>query len=403
MEKQFSDISYEITKLLSNDEKKDGGIYFTPMNTIKRLTPILEPRLKKISRVLEPSCGSCEFIKYLDPILPKSSKIDGIEFNTKIYEKIKTMEFKHKISLKNLDFLKFETNDKYDLIIGNPPYFVISKSDIDKKYLKLFDGRPNIYIIFIIKCLELLSQNGLLAFVLPKNFLNCIYYNKLREHIYKNYKIVDIIDCSDDTYIDTAQDTILLVIENTDGDNDKYCLNINNTFMYNTLDNVEKINELYDGSTTLNEMGFDVKVGSVVWNQVKDKLTANNTKTRLIYSSDIVDNKLSMKEYKNNEKKNYIEKDGWDTKLLVVNRGYGKGEYNFNYCLINPVECGKYLIENHLIYIKYRGEIIDKKLDKLYKRVIDSFKNKKTVEFIKLYFGNNAINTTELQYILPIY
>jgi hypothetical protein len=32
-----------------------------------------------------------------------------------------------------------------------------------------------------------------------------------------------------------------------------------------------------------------------------------------------------------------------------------------------------------------------------------SLENEKTIQFIKLYFGNNAINTTELNHILPIY
>jgi hypothetical protein len=32
-----------------------------------------------------------------------------------------------------------------------------------------------------------------------------------------------------------------------------------------------------------------------------------------------------------------------------------------------------------------------------------SLSNKKTQEFIKTYFGNNAINTTEINYILPIF
>ena len=35
--------------------------------------------------------------------------------------------------------------------------------------------------------------------------------------------------------------------------------------------------------------------------------------------------------------------------------------------------------------------------------LIRSLNNKKTAEFIGLYFGNNAINTTELNCILPIY
>jgi hypothetical protein len=38
-----------------------------------------------------------------------------------------------------------------------------------------------------------------------------------------------------------------------------------------------------------------------------------------------------------------------------------------------------------------------------YNKIICSLNNKKTNEFINNYFGNNAINTTELNHIVPIY
>ena len=41
--------------------------------------------------------------------------------------------------------------------------------------------------------------------------------------------------------------------------------------------------------------------------------------------------------------------------MLVVNRGYGVGKYNFRYCLIDIKD--KYLIENHLICIEYTKKI----------------------------------------------
>ena len=105
--------------------------------------------------------------------------------------------------------------------------------------------------------------------------------------------------------------------------------------------------------------------------------------------------------YKNDDKKNYIDKKGNNELLLVVNRGYGKGNYKFNYCIIDvPFD---YLIENHLIVIKYKNEINKDDLMELYKKITKSFLNEKTSEFINIYFGNNAINTNELQYILPIF
>ena len=84
-----------------------------------------------------------------------------------------------------------------------------------------------------------------------------------------------------------------------------------------------------------------------------------------------------------------------------MNRGYGVGNYKFDYCLIDVDY--NYLVENHLICIKYTKNIDKKELKILYNKILKSFDNKRTQEFIKLYFGNNAINTTELCEILPIY
>ena len=101
------------------------------------------------------------------------------------------------------------------------------------------------------------------------------------------------------------------------------------------------------------------------------------------------------------KKKNYIDKTGESGPLLVLNRGYGVGQYKFEYCLLDLNY--DYLIENHLICIRYLGEVPDEELIQKYSSIIKSFSNKKTQEFIKIYFGNNAINTTEINYILPIF
>ena len=249
----------------------------------------------------------------------------------------------------------------------------------------------------------MLSEGGILAFVLPKNFMNCLYYDNLRKYISSNFKIIDIIDCYKDKYLETQQDTIGLIIQkqNCVLNNPRYTININNYTIFNTPSIISQIKECYNETTTLKNINFEVNVGNVVWNQVKDKLTNDENHTRLIYSSDILDNKLSIKKYNNEAKKNYITKPGKTDLLLVVNRGYGKGDYKFSYCLIDTDK--PYLIENHLICIKYKGDITKQKLRKKYKTIINSLKSKKTKNFIKLYFGNNAINTTELCEIVPIY
>jgi len=398
-----SKLSYKLTKQISNIDKKNNGIYFTSQHTIHKNIKILKPYMKHIKNVLEPSCGSCEYILELNKMY-NNLNILGIEYNEIIYNSIKIFK-QDNIELLNEDYLKYKNDKLYDLIIGNPPYYVMRKNNVEKMYYNYFDGRPNIFILFIIKSLKILNENGVLSFILPVNFLNCLYYNKTREYILQYYKIIHISYCSND-YIDTSQETIIFIIQknndNNNNNNNKFIINNNTSYtIFGIPENVTKINSLYNNSTTLQKIGFKVNVGNIVWNQCKDILTNDNSKTLLIYSSDIKSKKLNIQTYYNESKKNYIDKKGDNGLLLVINRGYGKGCYNFEYCLIE-IE-NDYLVENHLICIKYTKTISKKELKILYKKIIKSFDNDKTKKFVKLYFGNNAINTTELYEILPIY
>ena len=397
---EYSLISKQLTSKLSKSVKKNNGIYFTPPSCVNNNIKLLEPHFKKIINVLEPSCGSCEYITALHKLFPDLI-ITGIEYNKTIYQSILQLN-NDKIDIKNIDYLKYETDVKYDLIIGNPPYFVMKKDNVDKSYHTYFEGRPNIFILFIIKSIKMLNDNGILSFILPKNFLNCLYYDKTRKYIGKHFQILNIIECNNDKYIETQQDTIILIIQKTRTcNNSGFILEIKNYTIFANQDNSKKIKKLYKNSKSLFELGFKVSVGNVVWNQCKDLLTDDESKTRLIYSSDIENNTLIKKKYSNDDKKNFINKKGIKRPMIVINRGYGVGEYKFNYCLID--ETNEYLIENHLICIECNTDLPHDKLIVLYKKILLSLNEKRTLEFIAIYFGNNAINTTELNNILPIY
>ena len=401
---EYSAISKNITNKLSKDVKKNNGIYFTPPSCVINNIKLLEPYLQNAVRVLEPSCGSCEYITALHTLFPNLI-INGIEYNQTIYEAICHLN-NDKINIINNDYLKYqlEGTQGYDLIIGNPPYYVMKKQDVEKSYYKYFEGRPNIFILFIIKSLGLLNDNGILSFILPKNFLNCLYYNKTREYIDKHFQVLNIVECAEDKYLETQQDTVILIIQKTQTpDNKQFILKINDYTIFVNQNNNEKIRNLCQSSVSLAALGFKVSVGTVVWNQCKKLLTNDSTKTRLIYSSDIKNNQLIQKKYTNDEKKNFINKSGITRPMIVINRGYGVGEYKFNYCLLD--ETTEYLIENHLICIEYilKDDLPRDELISLYKKILLSLHDKRTIEFITIYFGNNAINTTELNNILPIY
>jgi len=398
-EDNYSKLSRTLTKQISKNDKKNNGIYFTPLRTILQNLKLLEPYIKNFKNVLEPSCGSCEFVLLLNKLY-SSLKITGIEYNKTIFESIKPFEKKN-IVLRNENYLTFSNPHNYDLIIGNPPYYVMKKKDVESSYYNYFDGRPNIFILFIVKSLKMLTKNGILSFVLPNSFLNCLYYDKTRKYISRNFKILHILECNAN-YIETKQETIVFILQKTPiFTNDEFILDSGNYTIFGIPGNITKLKSLYNKSSTLHDLGLKVNVGNIVWNQCKTDLTDDKSKTLLIYSSDIKDNKLNVRTYQNKDKKNYIHKRGSNDPVLVINRGYGVGNYNFEYCLI---EGGfEYLIENHLICIKPTKTINNKDLLSLYRQIIQSFEDNRTRDFIKLYFGNSAINTTELCEILPMY
>ena len=377
----FSDDSVHITNILPKEERKKNGIYFTPFEGVKFVCDTIEGIKKTYNRILEPSAGSGEFVNYLLQKFP-TSEVVALEKNDTIIQNIS-------YNCIHTDFIKYDVNEKFDLIIGNPPYYTIPKNNIPSVYNKYYAGRPNIYILFIIKSIKMLNEGGVLAFIVPKNFTNCTYYDLLRKAIYRFYNI--IIKNMDVNFMGTEQNVILLIVQKTRDCADDYVLNIGPYTIFTAEKNI--LQDLLVGHTTLREMGANIYVGTVVWNQVKHLLTNNPEDTLLIYSSDIKNGVLEPVEYKNVDKKNYITLEGKNKPILVLNRGYGSGAYSFNYCIINH---HNYLIENHLICIECEDpETLD--------IILRSFKDSRTAEFIKYYFCTNTINISELYDVLPIY
>ncbi len=396
----YTELSESITTTLDKKAKKMNGVYFTSQELIWKMIKMLGRR--RFKRILEPCYGSGEFIRALSKKY-KKSRIEGIELNELmcgLCEKDNEIN-KENVDLIRGDYLKTEFEEVYDLIIGNPPFYVMKRDDLDEEYTPYIEGRPNIFVLFILKSLKLLKKGGILNFVLPSSFKNCLYYDKLRDLIDKTCEIIEIVDCEGAKWLETTQETMILCVKKRIRWNGEWVIKKGGYTIFNTKEKVKRIKELYEGSKTLNEIEFRVSVGNIVWNQCKEELSKNENDTRLIYSGDIKDKKLIKKAYKNVEKKNYIKKGGNNELMIVLNRGYGVGRYNFDYCLIDIEK--NYLIENHLICIRYEKDIEKEKKRELYLKICNSFDDERTKEFIRLYFGNGAVNTTELREIIPIY
>lgn len=145
--------------------------YFTPSDIAKTMWGLAYKYGYKGGRVLEPSCGIGEFIRYA----PSENLVTGFEINeysAKICQilypmaKIIRKEFETNF-IKNNSSIRGNVGslEKYSLVIGNPPYGSmggIYAGMGEKSYTK-----SNNYIdYFITRGLDLLEKNGLLIYII---------------------------------------------------------------------------------------------------------------------------------------------------------------------------------------------------------------------------------------------
>jgi adenine-specific DNA-methyltransferase len=263
----------------SLDNRKELGQFFTP----KRISDIVFNNIEIVSssKVLEPSFGSGEFLKI---ILEKTKNVVGVELDKDL--------FQHKPqegSYFNNDFLTLNLVDKFDFVVGNPPYFET------KKYKELFKdvscGRPNIFSFFIKKSIDLLKDDGILAFVIPTSLNTGKYFSKIRKYIVSTCNIVKLINVGN--FEGANIETQILILQKTNKKKNKNYIVFkeNNNVIFS--EQFQKLNALIKNRTTLKELGFSVVTGNIVWNQHKEKLT-NNKSTLLIWNKNIKNKQLNL-------------------------------------------------------------------------------------------------------------
>ena len=378
---EFRESSQLFNETLSKETRQDGGIFFTPKSARDRLFELLDQHVVNPKSVLEPSFGSGEF---LDDVFVKYPEADvyGVELNKTMYD-----AYPVKVNITNMNFLDYVA-DPVDLIVGNPPYF-----SVKEKNPNCMTGKGNIYILFLYKCLtQHLKPNGVLAFVLPTSLYNSSYYEPCRKYIAEKTTILAVEDL-DVKYYDTTQKTMILIVRNKPS--------LRKPYIFKQAGNVyitpyyKELKELCKKAKTLQELGYRIKTGEVVWNQNKEKLAEEGD--LVIYTTNIVNNELVLGNLKQ-PKKQYIqgfERPITEGPAILVSRGYGNS-YRFNYVLVDNL---KFYGENHINVVYPVTEEAKKNIHQIMK----SFEDSRTAKFIQYFVGNGALSKTELETVLPIF
>ena len=192
--------------LTKKNVKNKFGQYFTPKIVAEFMIEMAN--ISKKSKILEPSCGEGVFLDLLQQ---------------KGYNQLRAFEIDYELAQK-FDFVQYESfvsakiEEKFDLIIGNPPYIrwknleneLKKELSINPIWNRYFNSLCDYLYIFMLKSIELLNENGQLIFICPEYWMNTTHSISLRNYMVTNGYFEEIYHFNETPIFDKV--TVSIVI-----------------------------------------------------------------------------------------------------------------------------------------------------------------------------------------------
>ena len=196
--------------LLFEGKKSQSGSYYTPSNIVN---DIIKDYVQKDSKVLDPCCGTGQFLLAFADIVENPLNIYGIDYDKiavriarlNILIRFKNKNFVPNIFCKNtlfdignddlFSFHNYKDIKDFDVVATNPPWGVhFSKAEI-KRLKSLYPQITSFesFSYFLAKSLSWLRHSGVVSFILPESILNVRTHKDIREIILKIAQIKKII------------------------------------------------------------------------------------------------------------------------------------------------------------------------------------------------------------------
>lgn len=394
--KEFNKLTLDYLANSDLKYRKSLGQYFTPRSIIKELLSVLPKNIKN-PKVLDPACGTGEFlINAKDYFI--SPRLYGWEIDTKVARIAKEMVSTAKI--KDIDSLSVNTSEKFNFIIGNPPYYEFSPSPkIKQKFGEVINGRVNIFNLFVSRGINLLKENGYLAYVVPPSMNNGAYFARLREFVVKNCNIEYLKIIKDSNLFHGALQTVMLLVLKKGQNKGDYIFRKNGLLIFS--EKSRSLKNAFEGRVSLEELGYKVRTGRLIWNQNKDKLTNDSAQgIPLIWSYNITKQGLKLN---NHKKLQFAKVKNHDIgPAIVTNRIIGKpGNGKLKAALI-PKNM-KFVAENHVNVIFYpKNRRLFQEKEKInWKEILDQLNSPEKSDLLQSITGNTQISKTELEKLFP--
>lgn len=183
------------------DKVKNLGQVYTPIDIVEKMVSMV----KNSGNILEPSSGEGVFSDYISN--NTDLKLTSIEIDPDNY----------KPGFITMDFFDYSIDNKFDTIIGNPPYVAFKNITIDTlqkiqqtDYLSDYDNRTNLFIHFIRKSVEHLNEGGEIIFITPREFIKSTSSIKLNNFLYQHGTITDWYEYGDAILFKNYSPTVVI-------------------------------------------------------------------------------------------------------------------------------------------------------------------------------------------------
>lgn len=186
---------------------KELGQYFTPKFVAKFMVSLITK--PKDALILDPCAGTGAFL---------SALVEAGYNNIHAYEVDRTLPNYSPVKIIYKDFLEVEPEEKYDVVIGNPPY--VRWKNIPKQWRNRFrnsnywssimNGLSDLTYAFIYHSVNMLKPGGELIFITPIFWTETVHGRKLRDYLIKRGHLELLINFNEMRIFEEVSSTIII-------------------------------------------------------------------------------------------------------------------------------------------------------------------------------------------------